>query len=183
MSKNNFKSIDPNRAHELLSYDPESGALAWKAREGNKTFNTRFAGKEAGHRHKCTVGKTYIQVRVDDRLHYAHRIAWVMLHGPIGRTEEIDHINGDGTDNRIANLRLVTSSQNKRNQRKLCTNTSGYTGVYYDKRRDRYYVRANIGDTYVALGYASTAEEGAAIRERYNRENGYHVNHGTDRPL
>lgn len=183
MSKNNFKSVNPDRAKELLIYDTDTGNLIWRPRDYPLNFNKRFSGKIAGHTHTCTVGKKYIQVRVDNVLHYAHRIIWVMLHGPIGRSEEIDHINGDGTDNRIENLRLVTSSQNKRNQRKLCTNTSGYTGVYYDKRRGDYYARVWHGATYSDLGRAATAEACYLIRQAYDRENGFHANHGSDRPL
>jgi hypothetical protein len=143
--------------------------------------NTRFAGKEAGHRHVCTVGKTYLQVRIDGALHYAHRIAWVLTNGPIPAGMQVDHIDGNGANNRLDNLRLVTASANKRNQRRLVTNTTGYTGVYANK--GQFYARVTVDNRLVTLGRAATAAAAYEIRQRYNRENGFHENHGSDRPL
>ena len=146
-------------------------------------MNTRRAGKLVGHKHVCTVGKTYIQVRIDGTLHYAHRIVWVMLYGPIPSGEEIDHIDGDGTNNRAANLRLADSSINKRNQRRLPTNTSGATGVYVDKRRGGFDVAGHLNDRKIYIGHAATFEEAVAMRRAFNVLHGFHENHGTDRPL
>lgn len=182
-----FASIAPDLAHEALSYDEGTGLLRWRERVGTsgpvRSFNSRFAGKAAGHRHTCTVGKTYVQVRVAGHLHYAHRIAWVMMHGPIAPGMQVDHIDGDGANNKAANLRLVTDRENKRNQRRMVSNTSGYTGVYLDKRRGTYAARVWEEGRFRSLGSAATAEEAYVIRQRYNRQNGYHENHGTDRPL
>ena len=70
-----FKSIDPELAKDRFSYDPETGNLIWKNCKSAST-SARLRGKVAGHIHTCTVGKKYIQVRVNDVLHYAHRIIW-----------------------------------------------------------------------------------------------------------
>jgi len=60
----------------------------------------------------------------------AHRVAWFLHHGawPMG---EIDHINGNAQDNRIANLRDVTHKENTRNMKRRSDNTSGITGISY----------------------------------------------------
>jgi hypothetical protein len=182
-----FASIDRDLALSVFDYEPESGRLVWKARNVDDPRwngrNLRVAGKEAGHRHTCTVGKTYLQVRVDNKMHYAHRIAWVMMHGAIPPGMQVDHIDGDGANNRASNLRLVTGSENKRNQRRLSNNTSGYTGVYLDKRRGRYSARVWDNGRFLTLGHTATAEEAYEIRQRYNRANGFHENHGQERPL
>lgn len=182
-----FSSIDPSVASALFTYEPDSGFLRWRHREGSgagiASANKRFAGRVAGHRHTCTVGKTYVQVRAAGRLHYAHRIIWVMHNGLIPDGMQIDHIDGDGTNNRLKNLRLVTASQNKRNQRKLSNNTSGYTGVYFDKRRGTYSARVWQDGRFITLGFAKTAVEAYKIRQRHNALNGFHENHGSDRPL
>jgi len=171
-----FHQIDHVFVRNAFVYDPETGSLRWA--EGRVR-----AGKEAGHVHTCTVGKKYVQVRCDRRLAYAHRIIWTMVMGEIPDGMQIDHIDGDGTNNRLANLRLVTDSENKRNQRKMKNNTSGFTGVYLDKRRGTYTARVTIDGRFSTIGRASTAEEANALRQAFNRQNGFHENHGQDRPL
>jgi hypothetical protein len=185
-----FKPIDRDLALDSFDYDPQTGFLTWKVRPRWRFVSDRackcannVAGKRAGHVHTCTVGKRYVQVRVERALHYAHRIAWTMAHGEIPPGLQIDHINGDGTDNRLCNLRLVTVQGNKRNQRRLSTNKTGFTGVSYCKERGLYEVCASINDRTVHLGRTETAEEGYALRQAFDRENGFHENHGADRPL
>lgn len=177
-----FKSIDPDLARSVFIYDPETGNLIWKPREGMPQRNAAVAGKVAGHRHICTVGKAYIQVRVDRVLHYAHRIIWVMHHGPIPAGMQIDHIDGDGTNNMLNNLRMVSPSENKRNMRKMVTNKTGHTGVQLSKSGT--YIAAGWSDGRpIHLGTAKTIEGAILLRKQWEAANGYHPNHGQDRPL
>lgn len=53
-----------------------------------------------------------------------HRAIWLFVHGFIPDGMDLDHINGDRTDNRIANLRLVTPKENKANAIRLGTSAS-----------------------------------------------------------
>jgi hypothetical protein len=112
---------------QWLAYDAETGRLTYKVRRG-----CMAAGKEAGWLMDCG----YISVRVAGRTYLAHRVAWLLVHGewPKG---DIDHVNGVKTDNRLANLRDVTTSVNCQNQRRARRdNSTGYLGVSrYGRRR------------------------------------------------
>jgi hypothetical protein len=80
--------------------------------------------------------------------------------------EYVDHINGDKSDNRKANLRIATNSQNLMNRGRNRNNTSGYKGVRYEKRRDKW--AAEIKKDYKSkfLGYFDCKHEAARA---YNR--------------
>jgi len=65
---------------------------------------------------------------------------------------EIDHINGNGLDNRIKNLRFVTHSQNLLNRDKQSNNKSGFTGVSFHKASNKYRAYGRLGGKHVHLG-------------------------------
>lgn len=179
-----FKSIDPLIARDLLDYNPETGELFWRYREGAwPGFNGRFAGKVAGCRHICTIGKAYIQVRLLNELHYAHRLAWIIANGPIPDGMQIDHVNGDGTDNRLVNLRLTTPSENKRNMRRMRTNKTGVTGVVGPDRHGSYSALGWMDGKQIAMYRGKDFAAAVAARKAWEVERGYHKNHGQDRPL
>lgn len=114
------------RLRELLKYDPETGQIAW--RKGRKG---RAAGTPAG-------GKTwhgYRRIGVDGCRLLEHVLIWIYMTGapPIG---DIDHVNGARDDNRWANLRQATRSENNQNQRKARTdNAAGLLGVSPNRSR------------------------------------------------
>lgn len=120
-------TLTADRLRELLDYDQASGWFTWKVtRCGNHARKGERAGavRRCGYRHIC----------VDGRRYQEHRLVWLLVHGesPQG---VVDHINGDPTDNRLENLRLVTKTGNRQNQRKASKNSStGFLGVV--PRRD-----------------------------------------------
>lgn len=92
----------------LLDYDPATGVFTWRARRARGAV----AGGVAGHVTKWG----YRRTTICGRPHLMHRLAWLYVYGawPSG---QIDHINGNRTDNRIANLRSATPRMNQHNRR------------------------------------------------------------------
>jgi hypothetical protein len=95
----------------------------------------------------------------------------VILNAPDGL--QVDHINGDGLDNRRSNLRLATNAQNLQNQKRRSTNTSGYKGVSL-YRDGRWSARIRANGRRVFLGYFATPELAhaayCAAAEKYHGE-------------
>ena len=100
--------MDQNIIKELLHYEPNTGIFTWLKHRGGKTKK----GSIAGSLHKCG----YMVIRINVKHYYAHRVAWIYVHGSIPEHVLIDHINGKRNDNRIENLRLATYQQNNENR-------------------------------------------------------------------
>lgn len=98
------------RLKELFRYDPETGQLFWATREESNRVPPRFAGKEALSSFSPSGYKRGSIGRVSVR---AHRVIFKLVHDQ--EPEEVDHINGDRSDNRIANLRASTRRENMAN--------------------------------------------------------------------
>ena len=93
-----------------LRYNPETGEFHWAA--VNK-HHPRLTGRLAG-----TIRDGYIIIKIDGMAYRGHRLAWFYIHGVW--PEEIDHINRDGLDNRMVNLRECTHAENVRNHGRTC---------------------------------------------------------------
>lgn len=104
---------------KLLSYDPGTGVFRWIA---PKRYG--LLGKIAG-----TEQNGYVLIRINRTGYLAHRLAWLYMRGEFP-CAVLDHINRDGLDNRISNLRLASISQNTENKSKSKLNKSGHLGVY-----------------------------------------------------
>ena len=146
---NGLREFSPERLNRLLRFDPVSGKLFWRERPFDKSFNTKYSGKEAG----WVCGQGYINVTIEGVHYLAHRIAWAMYYGQ-WPTNDIDHKNRNKADNRIKNLRDVTNSVNHRNLRVRCDNSSGVTGVTKRGNRWRAQIQVN-GKTHYLGSYFS----------------------------
>ena len=105
-----------------------------------------------------------------------HRVVFAVVHGR-WPTEQIDHIDGDPTNNRVENLREVSAVENQRNMKRYVNNTSGYTGV---RRTTSGKWQALITDRgkRICLGSFEDPEDAAAAYRAKADELGYHRNHG-----
>ena len=106
----------------------------------------------------------YARSSINRKKVYAHRI--VMEAGDFEINKQIDHINGNTLDNRKQNLRIVTSQQNGMNSSIRKDNTSGVTGVCWDKSRNMWFARIEYNKKCINLGYFIKFEDAVAARRK-----------------
>ena len=100
----------------------------------------------------------YCNVRFNSMRIYYHTIVWILTTGEdIPEGMQIDHINGNKTDNRFENLRLVNDRVNRQNMK--VHRKGKLVGCYFDKHRGRYKAQILIGKKVIHLGRYATEEE------------------------
>lgn len=172
--------IEPNQLKNLFSYDYETGLLKWKRRPVEmfcderswKIWNTRYAGKEI-----TSNRRGYVGLRMFGKNYFAHRVIWALHYGEWPKNQ-VDHINGISSDNRIENLRDVENSINHRNTKLPSNNTSGRIGVCFNKQTRKWRADITVNKKYIFIGLFDTFEAACAAREAVEKENGFLVTHG-----
>lgn len=171
----------PDILRQLLRYEPETGKLFWRARDrawfatdrSCNSWNSKFSGKEAIS-HKD--GDKYLCGSVLGAQVRAHRVVMAMH---LGRwPSEVDHVNGNKTDNRLLNLREVCHGDNSRNFPRSKVNKSGRTGVSWDAKRGKWYAYIRHDYAVKNLGRYDDIEDAIKARREAERKHGFHENHG-----
>lgn len=175
--------LPPALLSRLVRYVPETGKLYWLPRTDEHfggswprcmIWNSKHAGREA----LCCIGNHgYPTGRILDRQYLAHRVVWALVHGAWPE-HEIDHLDGDRTNNRIANLRAVTRFDNMRNRKLNRHNQSGALGVYWAKHAGKWRAEIKAGDRRIHLGYFVDKAAAIQARKRAEPKLGFHPNHG-----
>ena len=166
------KKLTQARVRELFDYDPDTGDLTWKPgtpKEGQ--IATRLWRK--GVKYKTT---PYFTVFFDRKQYRAHRVAWLWVHGSLPTI--LDHINGDGTDNRLTNLRPATDALNAKNMPLRADNKSGYPGVHWRKDLCQWQSKVKHNRKLKHLGYFDKLEDAIDAAKAKHAELGFHPNHG-----
>jgi hypothetical protein len=156
MAKPFRAGVSAAQLRNVLDYDQETGLFTWKYRpDTRKEVNSRFAGKPAGCITTFSRGKQYHTIRVNDVLYLSHRLAWLYVHGE-WPDKEIDHVDGDGLNNKIANLRLATHTENMINKTKQRNSESGLKGI--SRHGHKWRVRIKRGSTQVLRAFSDLEE-------------------------
>ena len=171
-------ALDADQVRNLIDYDQITGYFFWKprhadmfedgghsARHNCAAWNARYAGTIAG----TPDTRGYLAIRIFGRLYLSHRLAWLIVTGewPVA---EIDHINCNPSDNRFANLRQSTPSQNGANRRLRINSSSGFKGVSWISRDRKWQAKIGIMGKTLNLGYFDSAEDAAAAYQAAARE-------------
>ena len=138
---------------KVLHYSPETGVFTWLVRTSNRV--------KVGQRAGCE-GDGYRLLRVFGVLYLEHVLAWLYVYGIY--PERLDHEDGDGTNNRILNLRVCTHSQNNSNTRLRKDNASGYKGVWWHRQYRKWETSITVGGRKTHLGFFDTPEEAYEVR-------------------
>jgi hypothetical protein len=134
----------------LFRYDPKTGAIYSLTSNTSRRAGERCDGVRGGYR----------KVYVAPRLLTAHRVAWKLFYGE-DPLLYIDHINGDGTDNRISNLRVGTHVQNMCNRSAAAHSRTGIKGVHY-RGGGKWRAYLVAGGKRVNLGQFTSLEEASS---------------------
>lgn len=157
---------------EWFAYDPETGVVFWK----KKPNRNKPVGAQAGF--KWSDGtNTYIRIGINGACIFAHVVAMALLNGRLP-SSPVDHIDGDGTNNRAKNLREVSHTENLRNQRLNSRNSSGVMGVDFHVASRRWRARIIVDKKERHLGTFATREEAIVARKAAETQFGFHENHG-----
>jgi len=148
----------PDRAEvdRLLDYNPGTGHFTWKC---------DFGRAKKGDRAGWITGCGYVKISIKRRDYPAHRLAWLLMTGaapPI----DTDHVNGNKSDNRWANLRAATRSGNRANSVRAANNKSGYKGVRWCSRDRGWMAVVKKDGTRYMLGPFTTPEQAHQVYVR-----------------
>lgn len=157
----NYTLITADFARQVFWYDSKTGRISKFLICGSAS--TRCPDNQTRN------GYRYVEFK-KQRI-AAHRLAWLLYYGewPDG---VLDHINRDKCDNRITNLRTVTTSENAHNVGLRKDNISGYSGVGWHKRTNTWQVRLRIAGKHMFVGHFK--DLGSAVAARDKAEKIYH---------
>lgn len=172
----------PELLRQLLRYEPETGKLFWRERTPEmfkrardcKGWNLKFSGKEA---FTAKTANGYHHGGIGCTSYYAHRIIFSMACENL-HYGEIDHINGDKSDNRLENLRKVSHAENMKNSKIQKNNVSGFSGVHYEMSSSKWRATINVGGKAKRLGRFANKDDAIAARKEAEDKYGFHPNHG-----
>jgi len=166
--KNDIFILSKEYVLSQLFYDRERGEFRWVVpKRGIKPFSI------AGH----TNDQGYSIICLDSKKHRAHRLVWLCETGEFPQ-EEIDHIDGDRSNNHISNLRTVSRAENKRNIGKPINNKSGYQNVLWYPPLNKWHVQISKNGKRIHIGYYFTLNEAVDARDAALAKYGFHKNHG-----
>ena len=144
---------------KLFAYDPLQGGFIRLVRSGSRG--------RIGPVHGCLDKKGYLVIGIGGRNYFCHRLAWALYYGewPNG---DLDHIDGEKTNNKITNLRIAKPEENNRNKSSIATNTSGFRGVCIEGKKFRATIR--FEGKKINLGTYETAQEAHAAYVTASKE-------------
>lgn len=190
--KNKKELLNQKKLKELLHYDPFTGVFTWLKRPiemfshckypngACKSWNTNHSGQKAGSKDKngnIFYNKICITLNKREKIYKAHRLVFLYLDGRFP-AEQVDHIDGNGLNNKFDNLRIVSCQENRKNCSIQSNNMSGYTGVSLDKKSQKYLAYIYVDGKRIRGGLFINIEDAISRRIELNIEYGFHENHG-----
>ena len=139
--------ITQEELKEQLNYDHETGIFTWLIAKAGLTVGSIAGGLQQNG---------YIYIKINAKLYKAHRLAFLYMTDEI--PSNVDHIDMVKNNNKWANLRPATKSENNRNRTSRKDNTTGFKGVSFHKRVKKFIARCTTDKGRVHLGVFDTAE-------------------------
>ena len=160
--------LTQERLREILYYNGKFGIFVWKESRGRVK-----AGDIAG----TNDHELYRLIRIDSKFYKAHRLVFLYLYGRMP-LHQVDHINGNPSDNRLKNLREVDNQENHKNIKIGTRNKSGIIGVFWNEPHKRWVANISVNKRSKRIYRGEDFFEACCIRKSAELKHGFHPNHG-----
>lgn len=161
---------DIETLRRLMDYDPKTGVMRWRARTAQdftdgkshdadrkaRIWNGQHAGKTIG----CDNGEGYLSTNIDRKTYKVHHLAFAFANGR-WPANQVDHIDGNRSNNSADNLRDVSASENARNTKR---HRSGKAGIVWYKPLSKWRSQIWHNGKNVCLGYFDCWADALAAR-------------------
>ena len=159
---------------EILHYDPDTGVFTWLVDTDRYLCKGKIAGYVQSFKHTKT---EYRMIHISGKPYGAHRLVWIYLYGKLPNNE-IDHIDGDGLNNAISNLRDVSKGINQKNRKLNSNNSSGYVGIWFVKKTKKWVAELKDKGKKHHIGTFANKQDAIDARKEAEKKYGFHENHG-----
>lgn len=149
--------LTQSQVREIFEYREDGNLLRKEACGGRGNL----AGRVIGTKPKMTRSNRYSITKIHGEHWCVHKLIYLYHHGYVPK--QLDHINGDASDNRIENLREASSSENMMNRRIFSNNNSGHKGVSWSKSHNKWFVYMNVNKVRKNFGYYDDLEIAALL--------------------
>lgn len=144
--------VTPARVRELLVYNPDTGIFTNRVQRGRSKQGTIVGTINANG---------YLVIRIDNELHYGHRLAWAYMTGE-WPNPMVDHDDTDKSNNVWNNLRESNASQNGANRKCNINSKTGIKGVHFCNFYGKFKAEIGVNGHKFTIGYYKTLDEAAA---------------------
>jgi hypothetical protein len=159
----------PSQEHLRDLFEYADGHLYWRKQVGRGRV-----GDVVGHKYTAYKSSKRVMTRINHKAYLVHRLIYKWHNADFDSSQEIDHIDGNPSNNRIENLRLVDHKTNMQNIRRRTDNTSGVAGIVWDKQKDKWMVR--VSNKFI--GRTDDFDKAVEMRAKALSDHSYHPNHG-----
>lgn len=125
-----------------------------------------------------STGYPLLSISVLGKYYIASRLVFLWMGEPL--PEQVDHLEGDSLNQAWANLNPSTSTQNMKNMSMYRNNSSGVTGVCWNKAAGKWKTQVRLNGTRRYLGLFDDINEAAAAVSKFYAANGYTTRHGQE---
>lgn len=162
-------SLTYEEAIQAWEYCPATGWFLWRA--------DRKRGIKRASRAGAKGSNGYIYLSLKNTAYLAHRVAWLMSYGN-WPDYEIDHIDGNPANNKLANLKAATRVENCRNMALRRDNKSGVMGVWWEERRRKWTAYIRVNGRSIHLGRYAEWWDAVCAKKAAEHKHNFHPNHG-----
>ena len=166
--------ITQKRLKEVLHYCPETGVFTRLIVTGNNGPIGQVVGRPTTSKGSRI---SYLRIGIDKYNYGAHRLAFLYMTGKIAKVC-VDHIDGDGLNNKWSNIIESSKSENAKNCYLNSANTSGFAGVTWSKQIKRWTARIYIGGKSTHIGCFKDKQDAINCRKDAEIKHGYSSRHG-----
>lgn len=167
-----FDEVTPETLRELVDYDPTNPEKPLVLKVDLDTHRRK------GYRLGFPAAGGNLRVNLKRKRYALASLVWAYHNGELPSVLIVDHIDHNPSNNTIENLRAVTQAENTRNMSLNRLNKSGYSGVFFNKSKARWYAFGYQGKKQICLGSSKLKTEAVALRKQWEVDRNYHPHHG-----